>query len=220
MKSVFVTYPFLIGVVSFLIGLVCMPVVLRIAKEKHFVVKPNKRMSHTGEVPNIGGIDICLSFLMTYLLFEFSELREFQFILIGLVVILFVGFADDILDLSPLIKILGEMLAGVALIVFADIRITHLHGFLTIEQIPPIASYLLSFFLLVVITNALNLIDGIDGLASGLGILYCLFFAIWFRILFGPDGKKLVYRKKSIIFAASNHKISVSCKRKPVSSYH
>ena len=183
MKSVFVTYPFLIGVVSFLIGLVCMPVVLRIAKEKHFVVKPNKRMSHTGEVPNIGGIDICLSFLMTYLLFEFSELREFQFILIGLVVILFVGFADDILDLSPLIKILGEMLAGVALIVFADIRITHLHGFLTIEQIPPIASYLLSFFLLVVITNALNLIDGIDGLASGLGILYCLFFAIWFQMV-------------------------------------
>lgn len=182
MQHFFDTYPFLIGIISFLIGLVCMPIVLQIAKEKHFVVKPNKRMSHTGEIPNIGGIDICISFLLTYLLFEFDQLKESQYLLIGLVLILSVGFVDDILDLSPLTKILGELLAGVALIVIADIRITHLHGFCGIEELPAWASYSLSFFLLIVITNALNLIDGIDGLASGLGILYCIFFAVWFEL--------------------------------------
>ena len=182
MQTFFETYPFLIGILSFLLGLACMPVVLKIAKEKHFVVKPNKRMSHTGEIPNIGGIDICTSFLLTYIIFEYSSLKESQFLLIGLVIILFVGFADDLLDLSPLSKLLGEMLAGVAMIGFADIRITHLHGFLGLEEISVVGSYLISFFVLVAIINALNLIDGIDGLASGLGIIYCLFFAIWFQL--------------------------------------
>lgn len=182
MNTFFDTYPALIGIVSFLIGLACMPVVLKIAREKHFLVKPNKRMSHTGEIPNIGGIDICVSFLLTYIIFEYASLTESQFLLIGLIVILFVGFADDILDLSPISKLLGEMLAGVAMIGFADIRLTHLHGFLGIEEIGVVSSYLLSFFVLVAIINALNLIDGVDGLASGLGILYCAFFAIWFQL--------------------------------------
>ena len=182
MQAFFNTYPCLIGIISFLIGLACMPIVLKIAREKHFVVKPNKRMSHTGDIPNIGGIDICISFLLTYIIFEYGSLRESQFLLIGLIVILFVGFADDLLDLSPLSKLLGEMLAGVAMIGFADIRIMHLHGFIGIEEIGVVSSYLLSFFVLVAIINALNLIDGIDGLASGLGILYCLFFAIWFQL--------------------------------------
>lgn len=181
MQHFFETYPFLIGLVSFAIGLICMPIVLKIAREKHFVVKPNKRMSHKGEIPNIGGIDICLSFLLTYMIFEFGQLQESQFLLIGMVVILFVGFTDDVLDLSPLTKMLGELLAGIALIGFADIRITHLHQFMGIEEINLTASYLLSFFILLAIINALNLIDGVDGLASGLGILYCLFFAVWFQ---------------------------------------
>lgn len=182
MHQFFNTYPFLIGLISFCLGLLCMPIVIRIAKEKHFVVKPNKRMSHTGEIPNIGGIDICISFLLTYIVFEYGSLKESQFLLIGLIVILFVGFADDILDLSPLSKLLGEMLSGIAMIGFADIRISHLHGFLGVDEMSVAGSYILSFFVLVAIINALNLIDGIDGLASGLGILYCLFFAIWFQL--------------------------------------
>ena len=182
MNKFFDTYPALIGIISFLIGLVCMPIVLKIAREKHFLVKPNKRMSHTGEIPNIGGLDICFSFLITYIIFEYGSLKESQFLLIGLIVILFVGFADDILDLAPISKLLGEMLAGVAMIGFADIRLTHLHGIFGIEEIGVVCSYLLSFFVLVAIINALNLIDGVDGLASGLGILYCLFFAIWFQL--------------------------------------
>ena len=193
MLHFFDTYPFLIGLVSFLIGLACMPFVIRIAKEKHFVVKPNKRMSHTGDIPNIGGIDICISFLLTYFIFEFDKLQESQFLLIGVLIILVVGFTDDVLDLSPLTKISGELLAGVALIGFADIRITHLHGFCGIEQMPVVASYLLSFFVLVAIVNALNLIDGVDGLASGLGILYSLSFALYFQFCGAESWSALGY---------------------------
>ena len=175
-----IEHSYLTGLVSFLFGLLFMPLVIKIAKAKHFVVRPNKRMSHTGEIPNIGGIDICFSFLLTYLLFEFHTLQQSQFFLIGVFVIVMVGFVDDVLVLSPFSKLCGELLSGIALIGFADMRITHLHGLFGIGEIGIVPSYLLSFFILVAIINAINLIDGVDGLASGLGILYCLFFAVYF----------------------------------------
>ena len=181
-QDFFLRHTYLIGLISFVFGLVGMPIVVLIAKKKGFVVRPNKRMSHTGDIPNIGGINICFSFMLTYMLFEFDQMSQSQFFLIGLFAIMAVGFIDDVLILTPLAKLLGEALAGIALIGFADLRITNLHGIFGIEQIGVIPSYLLSFFVLIAIINAINLIDGIDGLASGLGILYCLFFAIYFGL--------------------------------------
>jgi len=183
MITFFHTYPFLIGIISCLLAFAGMPLVIKIAKKKHLVVRPNKRMSHTGEIPNIGGIDICFSFLLTYLVFEFNDFQQSQFLLIGVLAIMAVGLVDDILILSPAAKLLGETLAGIALVGFADIRLTNLHGIFGITDIGLVPSYLLSIFVLISIINAINLIDGVDGLASGLGMLYCLFFAIYFLLV-------------------------------------
>ena len=177
------TYPFVIGIISCLLAFVGMPLVIRIAQKKHLVVRPNKRMSHNGDVPNIGGIDICFSFMLTYLIFAFNEFQESQFLLIGVFAIMCVGLVDDILILSPAAKLLGETLAGTALIGFADIRLTHLFGIFGINELSIIPSYLISLFVLIALINAINLIDGVDGLASGLGMLYCLFFAIYFILV-------------------------------------
>lgn len=176
-------HPYLLGLVSMVIGAICMPIVIKIARARGLVVKPNKRTSHVGEIPNIGGIDILVSFALTYLLFEFDTIDHSQFIFIGIFIIVLVGFVDDILDITPLQKILGELLAGIALIGFADVRISSLCGFCGINEIPLWFSYCLSFFVLIVIVNALNLIDGVDGLASGLGMIFCLFFGIYFHLV-------------------------------------
>lgn len=174
-------YPILIAMFSFTIGLICMPVVIKIAKVRHFVVKPNKRMSHKGEVPNIGGIDIFMSFILAYLLFEYDQLQNSQYIFIGVFLILMTGFVDDLLVITPSWKMFGELLAGSFLILISNVRLTSLHGFCNIYDIPLVASILLSFFVFIVIVNSLNLIDGVDGLASGLGIIYSLFFALYFQ---------------------------------------
>lgn len=174
-------YPILIAIFSFAIGLICMPVVIKIAKVRHFVVKPNKRMSHKGEVPNIGGIDIFMSFILAYLLFEYDQLQNSQYIFIGVFLILMTGFVDDLLVITPSWKMFGELLAGSFLILISNVRLTSLHGFCNIYDIPLVASILLSFFVFIVIVNSLNLIDGVDGLASGLGMIYSLFFALYFH---------------------------------------
>lgn len=182
-QDFFLQHSYLIGLISFAFGLIGMPIVIRIAKAKGLVVRPNKRMSHEGEIPNIGGLNICFSFLLTYMLFEFDQMSQSQFFLIGLFAIMAVGFIDDVLILTPMAKLFGETLASIALIGFADIRITHLHGIFGIQEIGIIPSYILSLFVLIAIINAVNLIDGIDGLASGLGMLYCLFFALYFYLV-------------------------------------
>ena len=125
-QTFFEQHYYLIGLISFLLGLILMPIVIRIAKAKGFVVRPNKRMSHEGEVPNIGGLNICISFILTYLLFNPTEPNHFFFI--GLFSIMVIGFIDDVLVLRPMAKLFGETLAGIALIGFSNLRITHLHG--------------------------------------------------------------------------------------------
>ena len=182
-QTFFLTHSYLIGLVSFAFGLLALPIVIRIAKAKGLVVRPNKRMSHTGEVPNIGGLGIYFSVMLSYLLFDYGQVANNQFFLIGVALIMVVGFIDDVLVLTPLAKLLGETVAGLALIGFGDLRLTHLHGIFGIGEIGIVPSYLLSLFVLIGIINAINLIDGVDGLASGLGMLYCLFFAVYFYLV-------------------------------------
>lgn len=181
-------YPFLIIIISFVIGLITMPYVLKVSIRKQLVVKPNKRTSHKGNIPNVGGINIFTAFLLSYLLFSVSagSSDDCKYFFAGLYLIFFVGFLDDLLAFSAKKKFIGEIFAGFIVIVVADIRLTNLHGFFWISEIPDdlfIVSYLSSFFLFFLIINSLNLIDGVDGLATGIGIVICSFFGIYFQLI-------------------------------------
>jgi UDP-N-acetylmuramyl pentapeptide phosphotransferase/UDP-N-acetylglucosamine-1-phosphate transferase len=180
-------FPLSAILISFIIGVSFMPMVLDIAKQRNFVVKPNKRASHEGIIPNIGGINIFISFLLTVFFFSFPLFSELQFTIIGVFIILIVGFVDDLIDIRPAWKLFGEFTSAFFLIVVSNIRLLSLHGFLGIYDLSVGESYVLSFFVFVVIVNALNLVDGIDGLASGLGILYCLFFGVYFSMTSNTD---------------------------------
>lgn len=183
----FYNYSYLVSLISFAIGYLFMPVVIDVAKKHNFVVSPNKRTSHNGDIPNIGGINIFVSFLITVFFFSFNFFSELQFTILGLAIILIVGFIDDLIELDALWKLLGEFISGFFIIVLGDMRFTTLSGFLGIYEIPLVFSYLISFFIFVLIVNALNLIDGVDGLASGLGIIYALFFGIYFLLTNNHD---------------------------------
>ncbi|MGN0186601.1 MAG: glycosyltransferase family 4 protein [Paludibacteraceae bacterium] len=176
-------YPFLFALITAALGAAFMPTVIRVAKEKKFVVKPNKRTSHVGLVPTVGGLDIFISFLIFFVVFAFNHLPYSHYLLVGVTLILITGFIDDLIDLTVGGKLFGELLAGLFLIVFADVRMTSLFGLFGIGELPRVWSYLLSFATFIVITNALNLIDGVDGLASGLGMLYCCVFAVYFQLV-------------------------------------
>ena len=97
-----------------------------------------------------------------------------------MILLLFIGIKDDIMLISPFSKFGIQLLAAIAIVVIGDFRITNLHGIMGILEINYMTSVVISMVMVIAFINAYNLIDGVDGLAAGLGILGSLFFGIWF----------------------------------------
>jgi len=177
------TYPFLFILFSFIVGRILMPYIVSMAKSKNLIVKPNRRTSHEGSIPNIGGINIFSSFIIPYLLFCTGMMDFYdRTVIAGMFIMLLIGFFDDMVELTAYKKLLGEIIVGLILIVISDKQLTYMFGFCGINEIPVWISYPFSLFIFLLVVNALNLVDGVDGLASGLGILICLFFGIYFQL--------------------------------------
>jgi UDP-N-acetylmuramyl pentapeptide phosphotransferase/UDP-N-acetylglucosamine-1-phosphate transferase len=170
-------------IAALIIGFFSIPKVVKVAVKKDLVAKPNHRTSHTGRIPNVGGISIFISFILAFLIAsDFRLDNKMQFLVFTVLVLFFVGLYDDIMIISARRKLWGE-LAGIAgMIVLGNIRLTNLHGFFGVHELTYLSSTLLTFFVTVVIINAINLIDGIDGLASGVGMIVSLFFGIYFHL--------------------------------------
>ena len=108
MFDLFVRFPYLAAAVSFLVGLILMPFVLQFAKSRNMVVRPNKRTSHQGAVPNIGGVNIFLSLLVVFIpLVVSGNMKPSLFV--GFCIIFVIGFIDDRLVLSAYWKIVGSV---------------------------------------------------------------------------------------------------------------
>jgi len=171
---------FIAGLVSFL----AIPVIVRIAKEKGLVDKPNDRTSHAGSVPLLGGVAIFGGIILGSSLFiPEADQEPFRYLLAALVILFFIGQKDDIIGISWKKKLVAQILAACILVFLGDFRFTTLHGFIGIHEIPVWLGDLLALFIVILIINAFNLIDGIDGLASAVGILTSFIFGCWLQAI-------------------------------------
>jgi len=172
---------FLAGVMSFLICFFLIPKITLLARDKKLMAFPVKRSSHDNPVPTLGGVGIYLGFIIPLLLFSgINESKILPFLTASCLVIFLVGIKDDIYVISPKTKLGGQIIAAIIMIVFANIRITHFHGIFGIGELPYIASFFISLFIYIAITNSINLLDGIDGLAASIGIVACIGFGVYF----------------------------------------
>lgn len=170
-------------ITAFIIVFTSIPTIVNVANIIKLFDEPGLRKAHDTKVPTLGGIAIFAALLITIGVFaDFSKQHEFQYLYMSSIILFFVGLKDDILIIAPLKKLWGQLLATLVLIILGDVRFTSLHGFLGINHIPYLASTLLTFFVFIVIINGFNLIDGIDGLAAGTGILASLIFGTWFYL--------------------------------------
>lgn len=159
------------------------PSVVNISRLKNLTDTPNGRTSHFKATPTLGGIAVFVALVLSTVIFAGTYFKfELKYIISGLIVVFFIGIKDDILIIDPYKKMAGQIFAVILIAVFAGIRITSLYGLFHIGQLPYVASILLTVFVFIVIVNGFNLIDGIDGLASGIGILTSSVFGIWFWI--------------------------------------
>jgi len=166
---------------AFLITGSFIPSLIKLARLKGLYDLPNGRTSHLRATPYLGGIAVFAGFVITTILMTRTDiLPELIYLLAGFIILLFIGLKDDILRINPLHKLAGQLIAAGIIAVFADVRINNLYGCFGFEGIPYIPSILITMFVFIVIINGSNLIDGIDGLASGVCILISLTLGIWF----------------------------------------
>ncbi len=169
---------------AFLITFVSIPPVLEVARAKKLYAVPNGRTSHEHVTPNLGGLAIFTGFIISSMIFvQIAKIPYMQYIIAGAITIFFIGLKDDIIGLSPLKKFVGEIIAAGLIIDLGNIRIIDLHGLFGVGVIDYYSSDFLSLLIILAIVNAANLIDGIDGLASGVGILTSLTFGYWFYLV-------------------------------------
>ncbi|PWV54235.1 glycosyltransferase family 4 protein [Chitinophaga sp. S165] len=159
-------------VLSFVITYFAIPVLIRVAELKHLYDEPDERKSHKARIPTLGGIGFFSGFVMASAVCvpAFAD-SPFQYMVAAFIVIFMVGMKDDIVGLSPLKKLIGQLMASFAVIYLGNLQISSMYGIMGIDALPPHFSLLLTYFTFLVIINAFNLIDGVDGLAGSIGML-------------------------------------------------
>jgi UDP-GlcNAc:undecaprenyl-phosphate GlcNAc-1-phosphate transferase len=146
------------------------PWMAKTAKNIGIVDRPDGGLkNHREPVPYMGGLAVFVAFLIGFSPFYILD-RQMLAIMLGGTLIVLLGFLDDIGNLRPATKLLGQALA-VLIVMKAGIAIK-------IVFLPPVITYPLSFLWLMGMTNAFNIIDIMDGLSSGVGAIACAFLFI------------------------------------------
>lgn len=187
---------------AFVTAFVVTPYTIRLAKRVGAIDIPEKRRINEEPVPRLGGIAVIVGFLVscTYLLiimtlektfFPFGEEQYFHKLmglLIGIIILGIFCFIDDVKGLLAIVKLIGQTIAAIVVVSFGiqidNINIPFLEQTLNIDN--HIYVYILSVGWIVGITNAINLIDGLDGLSSGITLISCLSLIIVFTMNQSP----------------------------------
>lgn len=168
-------------VVSLCCGLITIPLILNFCKKHHLYDVPDDRKVHSNAIPRLGGISFMPSMLLALVLalmvygrFTGEEKVSANpwtvMFLVSLLLVYFTGFIDDITGVRPRTKFLMQIIAA-SLLPISGLYINNFYGFLGFHEIPFWVGAPLTVFIIVFIDNAINLIDGIDGLSSGLSVI-------------------------------------------------
>jgi UDP-GlcNAc:undecaprenyl-phosphate GlcNAc-1-phosphate transferase len=167
---------------SFMIVLLSTPSFITIAKLKHLFDDPSDdRKIHTRKVPLMGGMMIFAGTLFSFLLWlPVNEMGVIKYLVPSLLIMFFVGMKDDIIGTAPVKKLAAHIIVAFIMVFMANVKLTSLHGLFGIKEIPEWAGVMLTVFTYIVVINAFNLIDGVDGLAAGIGLIASTVFGFWF----------------------------------------
>ncbi|NBD26735.1 glycosyltransferase family 4 protein [Paenibacillus glycinis] len=169
-------------IISLCLALALTPLVIKLAFKVGAIDKPNHRKVHTKIMPRLGGLGIYAAFIGAYFavqpfipegLFRSYDKNLINAMLAGGSIIVLIGALDDRFELSAKVKLLGQIIAACVVVFGFGVKIDLLNipfG----EAMQPVASWIsipITILWIVGVTNAINLIDGLDGLAAGVSAI-------------------------------------------------
>ena len=170
------------AVIAFIIGLFLVPLIILFSEKQGLLDKPNERKIHSHPIPRLGGVAIwictILSFFALILLSYYPHRSLLSGLLLGSSLMFLLGLIDDIYCLSAKFKFVIQI--SIATIVFClGVKITTIFiPILGLIEIPAILSYFITIGWIVGISNAVNFIDGVDGLAGSVITISCVTLGI------------------------------------------
>jgi len=196
--------------------------ILKIAKEKNLVDNPDARKLQKVPVPVVGGLAVFFGLLFGLLcgitmmnlfagdigmLSGIISVNRLLPIVLGMSIMLYVGCMDDIMGLSPKARFLIEILVILGLIYSSGISVDSLHGLWGIDEIPSVVAVPLTIFAGVGIINAINMVDGVNGLSSGLCITCSMLFGLQFFCIGDYVNAVLAFSIASSLFLFFIHNV-------------
>ncbi len=187
-------YIYLSILMSCLFASIIIPNVLVVSFRKRLFDMPNSRKVHKNVVPRLGGVAFApiiistMSIISSLVLMGVvsgdvddisSNAIVFLLSLGALIFLYLMGLKDDLVGVRYNTKFIIQIIAG-TLIFASGLRVTNFYGFLLLGELNFVMSYLVTIFLVVFVVNSINLIDGIDGLASGLSIIASVYYGVIF----------------------------------------
>ena len=167
-----IEYSLLVVGVCMIIVAFITPLIKKIAIHINALDIPDARKVHKIPIPRLGGLGILMGFLFGYMIFGQNTI-QMNSILIGSFIIVLTGMIDDIKPISAKAKLFGQFLASVVIAFYGNILLSNLTVFgLNIEF--GILSYPITILFIVACANIINLIDGLDGLSSGVSSIFYL----------------------------------------------
>lgn len=157
--------------IAFFVSMNTFPAIFMIAVKKQLMDEPGSRSVHSKRTPTLGGIAIFMSLVVVITtLGGLLDTKVLLLLLGGMTILFFLGLKDDLLVLSPRKKFLGQLMAALVLIIFTDTRIMGFYGIFGVTILPYWVSVIFTLFVYILVINAYNLIDGVDGLAGSLAL--------------------------------------------------
>ena len=174
--------PLIFIIVSGLIARLTAPVVRSLFANLNFTDQQNWRKTNFQPIPLAGGsllfvlvpaISMIFSYLSSFSLLNLNVL----FLWICAIIIFTLGLIDDIYDVRASLKLIVQIVVATIMVISTDLHLENFQGLFSLYNIPLTFSLLLTGLVYLVFINMFNLIDGVDGLSSGIGIVATLFIA-------------------------------------------
>jgi len=181
-----------------LISYLAIPKLIYFAEKLRLLDDAGDRSSHKGSTPFFGGIAIFTGIICSLLFW--ADIENIQYILVSILIVFIVGVIDDLRQITAFKKLIGQIIATLILIFLGDMHIDSMHGVLGVYDLPLWIGTLFTIFVVIVITNGYNLIDGVDGLAGGIGLLSSFSFGVIALIMEQTDMALIAFTLMGALF--------------------
>jgi UDP-GlcNAc:undecaprenyl-phosphate GlcNAc-1-phosphate transferase len=175
-------------VLSALIALAMVPILREPAFKMNLVDRPGGRKRHCGSVPLSGGIAIFIAFIFAAMMMG-TSLQPYASLLVGMAVMLATGLLDDLVEISPGVKMAAQVLAALLMVSWGEVQITNLGMIVGLKPVE-LGEWAIPFTVLcvLVLINAINMVDGSDGLAGSLvAVILVMLFTL--SVVGGADSE-------------------------------